>query len=130
MKATIKGSLSYLIYFVVWQFLAPMGKLVPSLQQMVESFVAVYMILIVVGELTSGTIFQHLFNGIKSLFVIAYLILSLNSGIFGMTFEDVRLVIDLRLLLVIAVALSSLGLAKSVLQAIDYLNEKSEARGH
>ena len=126
LKATVKGTLFYGIYFVLWMSLAPISEMVPGLQQMVETFVMVYILLIIVGELTSRTIFQYFFNVAKALFVIGYLIFSLKSGIFGLTFQNVRLMIDLRLFLMIAMLLSLLGLAKSVLQAINYMNEKAE----
>lgn len=126
LKATVKGILFYAIYFVLWMFLAPISDMVPGFQQMIETFVMAYILLMIVGELASGTIFQYFFNVAKALFVIGYLIFSLNSGIFGLTFQNVSLMVDLRLFLAIAMLLSLLGLAKSVLQAINYMNEKAE----
>ena len=126
LKATVKGILFYGIYFVLWMFVAPISEMVPGFQQMIETFVMVYILLIIIGELTSGTIFQYFFNVAKALFVIGYLIFSLKSGIFGLTFQNVSLMVDLRLFLVIAMLLGLLGLAKSVLQAINYMNEKAE----
>jgi hypothetical protein len=126
LKATVKGILFYGIYFVMWTFLAPISEMIPSLQQMIETFIMVYILLIIVGELTSGTIFQYFFNVAKALFVIGYLIFSLKSGIFGLTFQNVSLMVDLRLFLAIAMLLSLLGLAKPVFQAINYMSEKAE----
>ena len=126
LKATVKGTLFYGIYFVLWMVLAPISELIPGFQQMIETFVIVYIILMVIGELASGTVFQYFFNAAKALFVICYLILSLNGGIFGVTFQNVNLIIDLRLFLAIATLLSLLGFAKSVLQAVNYLNERAE----
>ena len=126
LKATVKGILFYAIYFVLWMFLAPISDMVPGFQQMIETFVMAYILLMIVGELASGTIFQYFFNVAKALFVIGYLIFSLNGGIFGLTFQNVSLMVDLRLFLAIAMLLSLLGLAKSVLQAINYMNEKAE----
>jgi len=126
LKATIKGILFYGVYFVLWMFLAPIAEIIPGFQQMVETFVIVYIVFIIIGELASGTIFQYCFNVAKALFVIGYLIFSLKGGIFGLTFENVSLMIDLRLFLAIATLLGLLGLAKSVLQAVNYMNEKAE----
>jgi hypothetical protein len=126
LKATVKGILFYGIYFVLWMFVAPISEMVPGFQQMIETFVMVYILLIIIGELTSGTIFQYFFNVAKALFVIGYLIFSLKGGTFGLTFQNVSLMVDLRLFLVIAMLLGLLGLAKSVLQAINYMNEKAE----
>ena len=126
LKATVKGILFYGIYFVLWMFVAPISEMVPGFQQMIETFVMVYILLIIIGELTSGTIFQYFFNVAKALFVIGYLIFSLKSGIFGLTFQNVSLMVDLRLFLVIAMLLGLLGLAKSVFQAINHMSEKAE----
>jgi len=126
LKAAVKGVLFYGIYFFLWILLAPLSEIVPGFQQMVETFVIVYIILIIIGELTSGTVFQHFFNAAKALFVIGYLVLSLKGGIFGLTFKNVSLMVDLRLFLIIVILLSLLGLTKSVLQAINYINEKTE----
>ncbi len=126
LKATIKGVLFYALYLVLWMFLAPISEVFPGFQQMIEAFVMVYIFLMVVGELTSGTIFQHFFNAAKALFVICYLVLSLKGGILGVTFENVSLVVDIRLFLTVAMLLGLLGFAKSILQAINYLNEKAE----
>jgi hypothetical protein len=126
LKATVKGILFYVIYFVLWMFLAPISEIIPGLQQMIETFVMVYIILMIVAELTSGTIFQYFFNVARALFVIGYLIFSLNGGILGLTFQNVNLMVDLRVFLAIATLLSLLGLAKSVLQAVNYMSEKAE----
>ena len=126
LKATVKGVIFYGIYFVLWMYLGPISQMIPGLQQMVETFVMVYLFLIVVGELTSKTVFQYFFNMVKALFVIGYLIFSMKNGIFGLTFQNIRLMVDFRLFLVIAMLLGLLGLAKSVFQAINYMNEKAE----
>ena len=126
LKAAIKGILFYIIYFVLSQLLAPVSTLVPGLQQMIETFFIVYVVLMIVGNLTSGTIYQHFFNAAKALFVIGYMLFSLGGGVFGTSLENVSLMVDLRMFLVIAVLLSLLGLAKTVLQAINYMSEKAE----
>ena len=126
LKAAIKGILFYIVYFVLSQLLAPVSTLVPGLQQMIETFFIVYIVLMIVGDLTSGTIYQHFFNAAKALFVIGYMLFSLRGAVFGTSFENVSLMVDLRMFLVIAVLLSLLGLAKTVLQAINYMSEKAE----
>ena len=126
LKATIKGVLVYAIYFILWMVIAPVSQIIPGLQQMIETFVIVYIIFIIVEELTSGTIYHYFFNVGKALFVIGYLIGTLNGGIFGITFQNINLIVDLRLVLTIAMLLGLLGLAKSVLQTINYMSEKAE----
>lgn len=126
LKAILKGILFYSAYFILWMFLAPLSELIPSLQQTVETFVMVYIILMIVGEITSGTIFKHFFDAAKALFVICYLILSLKSGIFSFNYQNLSLSVDLRPLIAIVTLLSLFGFAKSILQAINFLNEKAE----
>jgi len=126
LKATIKGTFFYGIYFVLSIFLSPISEIFPGFLQMIETFVMVYIFFIIVGELTSGTIFQHFFNTAKALFLILFLIFSLKTGLVGITFQNVSLIVDLRLFLTVAILLSLLGLAKSMLQAINFLNQKAE----
>lgn len=127
LKATVKGVLFYAVYFVLWtMFLASAAAIIPGLQQMIETFIMVYVFLIIISELASGTIFQFFFNAAKALFTIGYLILSLKGGTMGMTIENVNLVVDLRIFLAIAMLLSLLGLAKSILQAVNFMSEKAE----
>jgi uncharacterized ion transporter superfamily protein YfcC len=126
LKATVKGVLFYAVYFILWMFLAPLSELIPGFQQMIETFVIVYVILMIVGELTSGTVFKHFFDAAKALFIICYLILSLKGGIFSLAYQNLSLIVDLRPLIAIVTLLSLLGFAKSILQAINFLNEKEE----
>jgi hypothetical protein len=126
-KATVKAVLLYVVYFFIASFLAPLSELVPGFQQSIEAFVAVYICLIVISELTSGTVYQYFFNVAKALFVILYLILGLGGGILGFSFENVSLMIDLSFFFIVAMLLSLLGFAKSILQAINYLNQKTES---
>ncbi|MEM2119298.1 MAG: hypothetical protein QW840_04160 [Candidatus Bathyarchaeia archaeon] len=125
-KTTIKATLFYVFYLLIWSFIAPLSVYVPSLQTMAETFVTVYIILMVIGDFTSGTIFAHAFNMARALFVIFYLILSMQSGVFSMTFQGVSLMVDLSFLMVFAMLLGLLGVAKSILQAINYLSQKAE----
>jgi hypothetical protein len=126
LKTTVKGILFYIIYYVASQLIAPILTLVPGLQQMIETFFIIYIVLMVVGDLTSGTIYQHFFNVAKALFVIGYMLFSLGAAVFAASFGNVSLMVDLRMFLVIAVLLSLLGLAKTVLQTINYMSEKAE----
>jgi hypothetical protein len=126
LKTAAKVVIVGIIYLFLSQFLAPASVIIPGLQGMIATFLIIYVVLMVVSDLTSGTILQHFFSGAKSLFVIAYLIFSLNSGFLEFTFGSVNLIVDLRLFLVVAMLLEMLGLAKSVMQGINFMNEKAE----
>ncbi|MDH7564593.1 MAG: hypothetical protein QHH24_06945 [Candidatus Bathyarchaeota archaeon] len=127
-KAAAKGAIFYLAYLVAWTFISPLSDLVPGLQQTIEAFVMVYFVLIIVGEFASGSIFQYFFSAAKILFVIGYMMYTLNGGVFGITIENVSLMVDLRLFMLIAVVLGLLGLAKTMLQAVSYMSEKAEPK--
>jgi uncharacterized ion transporter superfamily protein YfcC len=126
LKATVKGILFYVAYLLLWMFLAPLSQLIPGFQQIIETFIIVYIILMIVGDLASGTIFKHFFDAAKALFVICYLILSLKGGIFTVGYQNLSLTVDFRPLIAIVTFLSLFGFAKSILQAINFLNEKAE----
>jgi len=127
LKAVAKGIIVYLLYFIIWTiFLAPLAFLAPNLQEIIETFLAIYIVLMVIGEFTSGTIFQHFFEVARALFVIGYLLFSLKGGVISLTYQEISLTINLNLFLMFAILLSLLGLIKSVLQAINYLAEKTD----
>ena len=125
-KTAIKTAVVCIIYVIVSQLLAPVSMFLPGLQQMIQTFVIVYVVLMIVSNLTSGTVFQHVFGAARCGFVMAYLIISLNSGIFDYTFGNLSLMVDLRLFLIIVMLLEILGLAKSAIQAIDFVSQKAE----
>jgi hypothetical protein len=125
-KATIKGSVFYGVYFLLSQYMAPIFVLVPSFQQMLEAFVITYVVLLVAGELIRGTVYQHFLNMAKALFVVGYLMFSMGSGVINLSMGSVNIAVDLRLILTFAVLLSLLGVAKAVLEAVNYMSEKAE----
>ena len=126
LKITIKVIIVSVIYVFLMQFLAPASILIPGLQEMITTFTLVYVVLMVVSDVTAGTILQHFFNGVKALFMIAYLIVSLNSGIVNITLGTINLVIDVRMFLIVIMLLGLLGLARSIMQAISFASERIE----
>jgi hypothetical protein len=126
-KATVKAVLVYLFYFFLASLFAPIFELVPGFMGTIETFVVVFIVLTVLGDLTERTIFQCFFSTARSLFVIAYLILSLGDGMINVGFEDFSLTVNLTMFYTIAVLLSLLGLARSMLQTINFMNERAES---
>jgi len=86
----------------------------------------VYIVLIMIAELTAGSIFHYFFDAAKSLFIIAYLAVALGTGMFTLTVQGMNFVVDIHLFVLLAMLLALLGLAKSVIETIDYVNEKAE----
>jgi hypothetical protein len=125
-KAAFKATIVCAVYFFLVPFLKPVYAMIPGLPQTIQTFMIVYVVLMIIGDLASGTLFQHVFNAAKALFVMVYLIFFMNAGIFEYTSGNVNLIVDLRLFLVVAMLLGLLGLAKSVLQAINYVSERAE----
>ncbi len=130
LKAFLKSLVFYMAYLFVWSFFAHFESYVPGLGRTVENFVTVYVLLGFFGDLVAETVFQHFFSVAKALFVVGYLTLTLNGGILNLNYMGVSLTVDLRLFLAAAVLLSLLGLARSMLQAINYANKRSEPPFH
>ena len=126
-KATVKALLVYLLYFFVAPMLSPLAGLMPGLMESIEAFVAVYIVLMILSDLTSKTVFQYFFNTARALFFMGYLLLSMGDGVFSTSFENFSLTVNLTLFYSVAVLLSLLGLARTILQAINFMHEKAEA---
>jgi hypothetical protein len=126
LKATMKGILFCGLYLFLWPSFQPFATLVPGLAQSIETFVIVYITLMIVGDLLGGTVYQHFFGAAKALLVIGYLILTLKGGMVGATYQNISLLVDIRLFLVMAMLFSLLDLAKSVFQAINYMCRTAE----
>jgi hypothetical protein len=127
-KAVLKGIIFYIVYLLISSILAPISNVVPGFQQMIETFATIYIILMILGELASGSIFHYFFNAAKALFIIGYMMSTLQGGIYSMAVENVKLMIDLRIFMMISIVLGLVGLAKTVLQAINYMSEKAEPK--
>ncbi len=98
--------------------------------QLLGLFATVVIFFVVASELTSGTIFQHAFNVGKALILIIFFVLALNGGIvsFSLNLQGVPINVwaDLKVYLIMLITIDLIGLAKSILQAVNFLSEKSE----
>jgi hypothetical protein len=126
-KATVKAILVYLIYFLLVPMLAPLFELIPGFMESIEVFVIVYIVLMILGDLTAKTVFQYFFSTARALFFMAYLLLSMGDGVFNTSYENFTLTVNLTLFYTVAVLLSLLGFARTILQAINFMHEKAEA---
>jgi len=134
-KAVVKGVL-YLVFLYVLPMLivSQVSQFAPELfgryEQLLTLFVAVVIFFVVASELTAGTIFQYAFNIGKAIILIVFFVLALDGGIvsLNLSFEGVNLNIwaDLTVYLAMLITIDLLGLAKSVLQAVNFLSEKEE----
>jgi len=126
LKATIKGVILTAAYFVLSSFIAPFSDIVPGLQQMVETFAAAYIVLVIISEIASGSIYQHFFNAAKAFVIIACLMASLGAGRLSLTFQGMKVAVDVHVILIIAMLLGLTDLARSVLRTVDFINERAE----
>jgi len=132
-KAIIKGALWFvLLYFVPLFIVSTLSQFAPeifsSFTQILSVYVVIIVFFVVASELTSGTIFQHVFNIGKALILMAFIVFALEGGIMSIDFENIRILADLRIYLIILLAMDLLGLAKSLLQTINFLSEKAESK--
>ncbi len=126
-KATVKAILIYLLYFLLVPMLTPLLEVVPSVAESIEAFIVIYIVLMILGDLTAKTVFEHFFSTTRALFFMGYLLLSMGDGIFRTSYESYSLTVNLTLFYTIAATLSLLGLARTILQAINFMHEKAEA---
>jgi hypothetical protein len=129
-KATIKAIIVYLIYFFLSSMSAPFLALVPDLLGSIEVFVAVYIALMILSDLTAKTVLQYFFGTARDLFFMGYLLLSMGDGVFSTTYENFSLTVNLTLFYTVAVLLSLLSFARTVLQAINFMHERAEVSGN
>ena len=127
LKSTVKAILVYLVYFLLTAILAPFLGLIPELLESIEIFVAVYVVLMILSDLTARTVFQHFFSTTKALFLVAYLLISMGDGVLSINYENAILSVNLALFYTLAIIFSLLGFAKTILQAISFMTEKAEA---
>jgi len=135
-KATVKGLLYLLVFYIIPMFfLSQVAGFAPQLsqdfQQRVAIFAAITIFFAVAAELTSGTIYQHGLNIGRALILIIYFVIALDGGILKMDIDitdgqKVSIIADLRTYLMILISIDLLGLAKSVLQMVNFLSERTE----
>ena len=114
------------MYVVVSPYLQPISALVPGLAETIELFVAVTIVLMIFGDLTAGTIYQMFFDVGRALFTIAFLVFALGDGVLNVSYENFSLTVDLTAFYAIAASLALLGLAVSIMQAINFMSERAE----
>ncbi len=128
LKGVVKGLVwFFLLYFLPTLLLSGLVEEVfPSYPQLFSTFAVIIVLLVVISELLAGTILQYALNIGKTLMFMALFIYALNGGFMAFDFEILHIEIDLRVFLAMLLTISLLGLAKNLLQAIDFLAQKTE----
>lgn len=137
-KAAIRGLLYFFLFYLIPMFfISQAAGFVPQLSeefgQRVTVFAAVVIFFAVAAELTSGTIYQHALNIGKALILVIYFVLALDGGVIRLSLDiaagqQINIAADLRIYLMILVSIDLLTLAKSVLQMVNFLSEKTESQ--
>ena len=135
-KALAKGLVYFVLFYALPMFLVrQVSGFAPGFfadyEQLVTLFAAVIIFFAVATELTSGTIYQHALNIGKALILIMFVVLAFDGGIMKLDLDiaegqRIGIIADLRVYLMMLVAIDLLGLARSVLQAVNFLSDKTE----
>lgn len=136
-KAVIKSVFWFISAFVVPSMIlsslssalpAGMPNVFSPYELIFGTFTVVMMFFVIASELTSGTIFQHFFNVGRALVLMVMIVLYLEGGVFKIDVQNIRISADLAFYLIMLLTIDVVGLAKSVLQAINFLSEKAESQ--
>jgi uncharacterized ion transporter superfamily protein YfcC len=125
-KAALKATFVYLLYFFAVPLLTPLFALVPGFMETIEVFVTIYIILMILGDLTERTIFHCFFNAARGLFIVAYMVFSVGDGVISVPADNFTLTVNLSILYTITALLGLLGLAKATMEAIHFMSERAE----
>jgi len=124
-KATFKSAVVYILFSIFSMIVAPFEGFA-DVQPLSIAFLAIYIFFIFAIELTQGSIFQHIFNIVNSLLIVAYIIQVLDMGVINASLDEFSLMIDLRFFLSIFAIGGFLGFARSMLQLLNWMNEREE----
>ena len=131
-KAALLVVITYLPLYFLSAFIEPFQSFFPWYEPLTNIFAAVFIIFLVVGVFTSGTIYQYVFGAARTLVVMIFFIYALNGGIVPLAVPNegatVNIMVDLRVILAMLVLVCLLGIGKNVVQAIDFVSAKVETK--
>ena len=131
-KAALLVIITYLPLYFISTFIEPFQGFFPWYMPTTNLFAAVFMIFLVVGVFTSGTVYQYVFGVARTLVVMIFFIYALNGGIVTLAVPNegatVNIMVDLRVILAMLVLVCLLGIGKNVVQAIDFVSAKVETK--
>jgi len=125
-KVCLKVLVILIFYILLSSFLNPFKNFLGDFNVMIDMFFIVFILFVILGELASGSIFQHFFNVAKNLFMLFYFAHFFEKGTFTLTMENVYVTIDLRTILSALIMINLLILAKSMLNTINFLSKNEE----
>ena len=129
-KAALLVVITYLPFYFLSTLIEPYQSFFPWYGPTTEIFAAVFIVFLVIGVLTSGTIYQYVFGVARAMLMMIYFTHILNGGIvtLALPLEEVpiKIMVDLTVILAMLVFVCLLGIGKNVVQAIDFVSAKSE----
>jgi len=129
-KAALLVVITYLPLYFLSTFIEPFQSFFPWYGSLTNIFAAVFIVFLVVGVFTSGTIYQYVFGVARGLVSMIFFIYVLNGGIVALAVPiegmGINIMIDLRVILAMLVLVCLLGIGKNVVQAIDFVSAKVE----
>ena len=131
-KAALLVIITYLPLYFLSAFIEPFQSFFPWYAPTTNLFAAVFMIFLVAGVFTSGTIYQYVFGIARTLVTMIFFIYVLNGGIVALAVPvegaSVNVMVDLTVILAMLVLICLLGIGKNVVQAINFVSAKVETK--
>jgi len=132
LKAAFLAVITYLPLYFLSSLISPIQPLFPWYEPLTNIFAAVFIFFLVVGVFFSGTVFQYVFGVARMLVLMVFFICVLNGGIINLTVpvegESINIMLNVTVVLAMLVLVCLLGIAKNVIQAIDFMSGKAETK--
>lgn len=128
-KAAVKGAAGVLILIAISEFSSPFKEMLPYQGLAFGVLPVVFVLLMVTGELLSGTVFYHVLNLANTLLLTGYMLYVFSISVLVFNIENITFIIDLRIILSIALVLNLVGFAKALLGLVGYLAENVKMEG-
>lgn len=131
-KAALLAVLTYLPMYFLSALIRPLQPFFPWYEPLTNIFAATFIVFLVVGVFSSGTIFQYVFGVARMLVLMLFFICVLNGGVITLALPiegvSVNIMLDLTVVLAMLALTCLMGIAKNVIQAIDFVSGKVEQK--
>lgn len=122
MKAFLVAIILYFLLFYIPMLV--MSSFIPSkYESFIDVFAAMIIFFAFITTLASGTILRHVFGTARALAFIIFFIQVLSSGVVTESFETISILVDLRVFIVMLIAIEFLEFGKNMFEAINFLAE-------
>ncbi|UCE29447.1 MAG: hypothetical protein JSV85_01590 [Candidatus Bathyarchaeota archaeon] len=140
LKAAVVGITAFFLYYLLPTLLFSMlpteslppefGSFFSRYENLVYVFAGIMICFAVAIQLSSGTVFKHVFSIAKAIIVMLYLIFAFDGGLLALNLPVEETVVgleaNLTTFLTILILVNLLSLAKSMLEMISFFSRKAE----